>query len=64
MKQFRGEGSIGLISSKFTLESPIVKDKTSFMVSGRRTYIDALLQPFIAMSEPGAHAGYYFGDLT
>ncbi len=64
MKRFRGEGSIGLISSKLTLEGPIIKDKTSFMISGRRTYIDALAQPFIAMTEPGARAGYYFGDFN
>ncbi|MCC5917602.1 MAG: carboxypeptidase-like regulatory domain-containing protein [Cryomorphaceae bacterium] len=64
MRKFRGEGSIGLIASKLTLEGPIVKDKTSFMISGRRTYIDALAQPFIASQEPGARAGYYFGDLN
>lgn len=64
MREFHGEGSIGLISSKFTLEGPIVKDQTSFMISARRTYIDILLQPFIALSEPGARAGYYFGDLN
>ena len=40
MKKIEGEGSIGLISSKLTLQGPIIKDKTSFIVSGRRTYID------------------------
>ena len=49
MKEFHGEGSIGLISSKLSLEGPIVKDKTSFIVSGRRTYIDVLARPFINM---------------
>ncbi|PRZ00687.1 outer membrane receptor protein involved in Fe transport [Marinilabilia salmonicolor] len=44
-KEFKGEASIGLISSKLTLEGPIVKDKTSFMVSGRRSYIDILSYP-------------------
>ncbi|MCK5838503.1 MAG: TonB-dependent receptor, partial [Bacteroidales bacterium] len=39
-KEFHGEGSIGLIATKLTLEGPIIKDKTSFIVSGRRTYID------------------------
>ena len=47
MKELSGEASIGLISSKLTLEAPIVKDKTSFIVSGRRTYIDILAQPFM-----------------
>ena len=49
MKEFHGEGSIGLISSKLSLEGPIKKDKTSFIVSGRRTYIDVLARPFINM---------------
>ena len=48
MKEFKGEGSIGTISSKLTLEGPIIKDKMSFIVSGRRTYMDLLAKPFIA----------------
>ncbi len=47
MKKFHGEGSVGLISSKLTLEGPIKKDKTSFLISGRRTYIDLLARPII-----------------
>ena len=49
MKKIHGEGSIGLISSKIMLNGPIVKDKTSFMITARRTYIDLLAKPFIAM---------------
>ena len=49
MKKFAGEASVGIISSKLTLEGPIIKDKTSFIVSGRRTYIDILARPFIKM---------------
>jgi outer membrane receptor for ferrienterochelin and colicin len=48
MQQLKGDFSIGLISSKLMLEGPIVKDKTSFMVSGRRSYADLLAQPIIA----------------
>jgi len=44
MKRFSGEGGIGLISSKITLESPIVRNKGSIMVSGRRTYMDAVIK--------------------
>ncbi|MBS3806222.1 MAG: TonB-dependent receptor [Bacteroidales bacterium] len=44
MKRFSGEGGIGLISSRLTLESPIVKNKGSVMVSGRRTYMDAVIR--------------------
>jgi len=69
LKKWSGEGSIGLISSKITLEAPIQKDKTSFMVSARRTYIDILTQPLImlaAQAEGSASAsvGYYFYDVN
>nr|WP_321453238.1 TonB-dependent receptor [uncultured Carboxylicivirga sp.] len=42
-KKFTGTGGIGTISSRLTLEGPIVQDKTSFIVSGRRTYVDLFL---------------------
>ncbi len=64
MKTIEGEGSIGLISSKLTLQAPINKDKTSFIFSGRRTYIDLLAQPFIRRANGGNPAGYYFYDLN
>ncbi len=47
MEEFKGEGSFGAISSKLTLEGPIVKDKVSFIVSGRRTYVDLIARPII-----------------
>lgn len=65
MKEFHGEGSIGLISSKLTLEGPIVKDKTSFMLSGRRTYYDLITAPIIKSQTDGeTKAGYYFYDVN
>lgn len=65
MKEFKGEGSIGLIASKLTLEGPIVKDKTSFLLSGRRTYLDMIARPFIRNSSGGQEdVGYYFYDLN
>lgn len=42
-KEFTAEGGIGLISSRLKLEAPLAKDKSSFMISGRRTYADAFL---------------------
>jgi hypothetical protein len=45
-KRFSGQGGIGTISSRLTLEGPIVKDKMSFMVSGRRSYADVFLPLF------------------
>ena len=69
LKKWSGEGSIGLISSKIMLEAPLQKDKTSFMVAARRTYIDILTQPLIALaaqSQGGGSAsiGYYFYDIN
>ena len=42
-KRFSGTGGIGIISSRLTLEGPIIKEKTSFIASGRRTYADIYL---------------------
>ncbi|MBI5540271.1 MAG: TonB-dependent receptor [Bacteroidia bacterium] len=63
-KEFHGEGSVGLISSKFTIEGPLKKEKSSFIISARRTYIDALAQPLIKASSGGVSAGYYFYDIN
>jgi hypothetical protein len=62
MKEFHGEGAIGLIASKLTLEGPIKKDTASFMVSARRTYLDVLARPF--MNKDQGVAGYFFHDLN
>ena len=43
-KRFSSEGGIGLLSSRLLLEAPIVKDKGSFMVAGRRSYMDLFLK--------------------
>ena len=43
-KKFKAQGGIGIISSRITLESPIKKDKGSFIISGRRTYADMFLK--------------------
>lgn len=37
---FTGSGGLGLIASRLTLEGPIARDKSSFIISGRRTYFD------------------------
>ncbi len=42
MKNFQGSGGIGLLASRLTLEGPIMKDKMSFIVSGRRSYADLM----------------------
>ncbi|MBU1718074.1 MAG: TonB-dependent receptor plug domain-containing protein, partial [Bacteroidetes bacterium] len=63
-KSFHGTGGIGLISSRLTLEGPIQKDRSSFIVSGRRTYIDVLMKPFVKETSPFKGSGYYFYDLN
>jgi hypothetical protein len=42
-KKFEVNGGIGIIASRLTVEGPIVKDRSSFVVSGRRTYADIFL---------------------
>lgn len=61
-KKFSGSGGIGLISSKLTLEAPIVKDKGSFIVSGRRTYADLFLK--LSNREEAKNSVLYFYDLN
>lgn len=60
MKEYHVKGGIGLIASRLTVEGPILKDKGSFMLSGRRTYIDVLIKPFAQGNFSGS--GYYFYD--
>ena len=62
-KKYGATGGIGLISSKLTIEGPIKKDTSSFIISGRRTYFDVLAKPFI---DTTAFSGssYFFYDLT
>lgn len=55
-------GGIGLIASRLTIEAPIVKDKGSFIISGRRTYADAFLK---LSSDPAvSNNSIYFYDLN
>ncbi|MCB0761184.1 MAG: carboxypeptidase-like regulatory domain-containing protein [Flavobacteriales bacterium] len=63
-KRYRATGGIGVISSRLTVEGPIVKDKSSFIVSARRTYIDVLLRPFIDTRTDYAGSSYFFYDLN
>lgn len=65
MQSYHGEGSVGVIASRLTLEGPIVKDKTSFILSGRRTYIDLITRPIMqSQNEGNSTQGYYFYDLN
>ncbi|MFB1013108.1 MAG: TonB-dependent receptor, partial [Bacteroidia bacterium] len=63
-EKYTGELGIGVISSKGLIEGPFASGKGSFIVSGRRTYIDVLTQPVIRAFNNGNSAGYYFYDLN
>ncbi len=60
-----GTANIGLISASGVIEGPLSKkEKSSFMVSGRRTYADVIMRPLSKSSSGGNEsAGYYFYDL-
>jgi len=57
------DGGIGLIASRLTVQGPIQKDTSSFIISGRRTYIDAIITPFLKNTDFEGN-GYYFYDLN
>ncbi|MCK5825305.1 MAG: TonB-dependent receptor [Ichthyobacteriaceae bacterium] len=61
-KEFKADGGIGLISSKLTIEGPIQKDKSSFIISGRRTYADLFLM--LVDDEKISSSTLYFYDLN
>ena len=73
-QQLHGNVSIGLISAKLCLEGPIVKEKTTFNISARRTYADLFMVPIIKAiqkkKEGGSSggedfkAGYWFYDIN
>ena len=63
-KEFHGNISVGLISSKIHLEGPIVKERTSLSVSARRTYFDQLTTPVMKNKNNGDYVGYYFYDVN
>jgi hypothetical protein len=62
-EEWHGEGGIGLISSRMTFEGPLVKNKSSILVSGRRTYADLILRPILKATDE-QNTGYYFYDLN
>lgn len=75
MKKFSGSATIGLISSRLNLQGPLVKDRTSFSVSFRRTYLDLISRPAMYFynrkmekEDPyftdKLNMGYYFYDFN
>lgn len=59
-QKYNGSAGIGLISSRASFEGPIAKDRGSFIISGRRTYVDL----FLKLSEDNKENTLYFYDLN
>jgi hypothetical protein len=64
LKKFEAEGGIGLIASRLSIQGPIKKEKASFIISARRTYVDVLVKPAIKKSSDFYGSGYHFYDLN
>ena len=62
LKEFGVTGNVGLISSTLAVEGPLVKDKSSFIISGRRTYADMFL--IFSKEEDIKKSQLYFYDLN
>jgi hypothetical protein len=63
-KKFKVKGGLGAISSRLTVEGPLKKDKGSFIISGRRTYIDLIMKAAIPDTSPFAGSSYFFYDFN
>ncbi len=63
-KKLAVNGGVGTIFSRLSIEGPIKKDKASFIIAGRRSYIDALIKPFVKSTSPLSGLIFNFYDLT
>ncbi|MDR0363625.1 MAG: TonB-dependent receptor [Bacteroidales bacterium] len=63
LQNYRADIGVGLISARAKIEGFIQKDKSSFILAGRRTYVDVFLKPF-SKGTNFEGVGYYFYDLN
>ncbi len=63
-QKWQVDAGLGVIASRLSIQGPLKKNKSSFILSGRRTYIDALVKPFIKKTSQFHGSGYYFYDLN
>ena len=61
-KKFEYTGGIGSVFSRLAVEGPLIKDKASFIIAARRSYIDILARPFVPLLQDGGALNFY--DLT
>jgi hypothetical protein len=65
MHRLHGDFSVGLLSTQLTLEGPLQKGKTSFVISGRRSYPDLIATPIVKNTQDGPEKfGLFFYDLN
>lgn len=60
---YQVDGGIGLVASRLTVQGPLKKDKASFLLSGRRTYILDIAQPIVNTTDFKG-TNYYFYDFN
>ena len=63
-QKFQVDAGLGIIASRLSIQGPLKKNKSSFIVSGRRTYVDAIAKPFMKSTSQFKGSGYYFYDLN
>lgn len=64
-KEYHAEGGLGFIASRLTIEGPIKKDTASFIISGRRTFVDLFMrEPFVKEDSRANGNSYFFYDLN
>lgn len=63
-KKIEGEFSLGLLTTKLNIRGPIIKNKTSFNLSVRRSYLDLLTNTLLSITDSDFSVSYYFGDLN
>ena len=64
MNEFHGEGAIGNVAAKITVEGPLNKGKTSYMLSGRRTFLDLFTVPLAKLANSNRIFSYHFEDFN
>jgi hypothetical protein len=63
LRRFEADGTVGLVFSSLTVQGPLARDRASFLLSARRTYIDVLARPFLNRRLPeGQRLAAYFYD--
>ncbi len=64
LSKTEGNLSLGLISARLSLNGPIQKNKSSYLISFRRFYFDLIAKPLVQRANPGSTVGYNFYDLN